>query len=170
MTRRCGSSGWQRSPTPGPGDLSFLANPRYKTQLASTRAAAVIVNAAAAGECPAAMLVSENPYADYARIAALLYPTPAPVPGVRLATVDPNARIDPTSQIGPQAVLGAGVSIGPRAFVGPHCVIEAGASVAEDVRLVARHAPAPPVNFLGSPCCGMPPPHLAGQSQNSGAI
>ena len=123
----------------GPGDLSFLANPRYRAQLAGTRAAAVIVNAAAAGECPAATLISENPYADYARIAALLYPTPALAPGVHAsATVEPSARIDATAQVGPQAVIGAGVSIGPRAFVGPHCVIAAGASVAEDVRLVAR--------------------------------
>jgi UDP-3-O-[3-hydroxymyristoyl] glucosamine N-acyltransferase len=123
----------------GPGDLSFLANPRYRAQLTATRAAAVIVNAAAAPECPAAMLVSENPYATYARIAALLYPTPPLAPGVHpSAIVAPGARIDASAEVGPQAVIGPDVSVGPRAFVGPHCVIAAGASLAEDVRLVAR--------------------------------
>ena len=123
----------------GPGDLSFLANPRYRAQLTATRAAAVIVNAAAAPECPAAMLVSENPYATYARIAALLYPTPPVAPGVHpSAMVAPGARIDASAEVGPQAVIGPDVSVGPRAFVGPHCVIAAGASLAEDVRLVAR--------------------------------
>ena len=123
----------------GPGDLSFLANPRYRAQLTATRAAAVIVTAAAAPECPAAMLVSENPYAAYARIAALLYPTPPLVPGVHpSAIVAPGARIDASAQVGPQTVIGAEVVIGPRAFIGPQCVIDARASIAEDVRLVAR--------------------------------
>jgi UDP-3-O-[3-hydroxymyristoyl] glucosamine N-acyltransferase len=123
----------------GAGDLSFLANPRYRAQLTATRAAAVIVNAAAAPECPAAMLVSENPYAAYARIAALLYPTPPLAPGVHpSAIVAPGARIDASAEIGAQAVIGPEVSVGPRAFVGPHCLIAAGASLAEDVRLVAR--------------------------------
>jgi UDP-3-O-[3-hydroxymyristoyl] glucosamine N-acyltransferase len=123
----------------GPGDLSFLANPRYRAQLGATRAAAVIVNAAAAPECPVPALVCENPYAAYARIAALLYPTPALVAGVHpSAVVAAGARIDPTAQVGPQCVIGADVSIGPRAFIGPHCVIEAGVRIAEDVRLVAR--------------------------------
>ena len=123
----------------GPGDLSFLANPRYRAQLATTRAAAVILNAAAAPECPAAMLLSENPYATYARIAALLYPTPPVAPGVHpSAIVAPGARIDASAQVGPQAVIAAGASVGPRSFVGPHCVIDSGASLAEDVRLVAR--------------------------------
>jgi UDP-3-O-[3-hydroxymyristoyl] glucosamine N-acyltransferase len=123
----------------GPGDLSFLANPRYRAQLTATRAAAVILNAAAAPECPTAALVSENPYAAYARIAAVLYPTPQVAPGVHAsAIVDPGARIDATAQVGPQCVIGPRVSIGPRAFIGPHCVIDAAASIAEDVRLVAR--------------------------------
>ncbi len=123
----------------GPGDLSFLANPRYRAQLASTRAAAVIVNAAAAPECPGAMLVSDNPYAAYARIAAVLYPPPPLAPGVHpSASVAPGARIDATAEVGPQCVIAAGVSIGPRAFLGPHCVIGTGASLEEDVRLVAR--------------------------------
>ncbi len=47
------------------GALAFLANPKYRSQLAGTRAAAVILTAAAAEACPAAMLVCENPYATY---------------------------------------------------------------------------------------------------------
>jgi UDP-3-O-[3-hydroxymyristoyl] glucosamine N-acyltransferase len=123
----------------GPGDLSFLANPRYRAQLSATHAAAVIVNAAAAPECPVPALVSDNPYAAYARIAALLYPAPALVPGVHAsAVVAAGARVDATAQVGPQCVIGADVSIGPRAFIGPHCIIEPGVRIAEDVRLVAR--------------------------------
>ena len=60
----------------GPGDLSFLANPQYRAQLAATRASAVVIDAASAESSPVAALVHSNPYATYARIAALLHPEP----------------------------------------------------------------------------------------------
>ncbi len=50
--------------------LAFLANPRYRPQLADTRAAAVVLSTASAAECRTAMLLCDNPYATYARIAA----------------------------------------------------------------------------------------------------
>ena len=58
--------------------LAFLANPRYRAQLAATHAAAVVLSPADAdaGACRTALLLCENPYATYARIAAVLYPTP----------------------------------------------------------------------------------------------
>ena len=56
--------------------LAFLANPRYRAQLADTRAAAVVTAAADSPGCRAALQVCENPYATYARIAALLHPPP----------------------------------------------------------------------------------------------
>jgi UDP-3-O-[3-hydroxymyristoyl] glucosamine N-acyltransferase len=119
--------------------LSFLANSRYRRQLAHTRAAAVVLESSAAGECPVACLVCENPYATYARIAAWLHPLPAAIPGVHpSAFVAADARVDPTAHVGPFAVIGAGASIGARAFVGPHCIVAAEASLAEDVRLSAR--------------------------------
>ena len=84
------------------GSLTFLANPRYRSQLAATRATAVVLSAAAADECPTAMLVSADPYATYARIAALLHPLPALVPGVHpSAIVAPGARIEPKRAGGP---------------------------------------------------------------------
>ena len=62
--------------------LAFLANPRYRPQLAETRAAAVVMSAASAEGCPTAALLCENPYATYARIATALYPQPPPEPGI----------------------------------------------------------------------------------------
>ena len=123
----------------GPGELSFLANPRYRGQLAATRAAAVVLDVAAAADCPAAMLVSTNPYATYARIAAVLHPQAVPVPGVHpTAIVAAGARIDPSAEVGALSVIGAHVTIGARALIGPHCVLGPGVTLASDVRLVAR--------------------------------
>ena len=58
----------------GPDSVSFLANPLYRAQLASTRAGAVILAERDRDGCPTACLVHERPYAAYARIAARLHP------------------------------------------------------------------------------------------------
>jgi len=119
--------------------IAFLANPRYRAQLADTRAAAVVTTAAAAPGCKAALLLCENPYATYARIAALLHPPPPLAPGVHpTAIVAASAHIDPSAEVGAYTTVGERVSIGARAFVGPHCHLEAGVSLAADVRLTAR--------------------------------
>src|SRR6185295_11193425 len=59
----------------GPGDIAFLANPRYRAQLATTRASAVIVAPDAVAATSLPKLVSKNPYAVYARVASILHPS-----------------------------------------------------------------------------------------------
>ena len=54
-----------------PGQISFLANPAYRSLLISTRASAVVLSASAADDCPCAALVSESPYAAWARVLIL---------------------------------------------------------------------------------------------------
>jgi UDP-3-O-[3-hydroxymyristoyl] glucosamine N-acyltransferase len=119
--------------------LAFLANPRYRPQLIATRAAAVVLDPHSADGCPTQALVCDNPYATYARIAAVLHPAPAAVPGVHpTALVAPGARVDPSAQVGALASIGAGSVVGARSYVGPHCHLDEGVILAEDVRLVAR--------------------------------
>ncbi|HLY52788.1 MAG TPA: LpxD N-terminal domain-containing protein, partial [Steroidobacteraceae bacterium] len=119
--------------------LAFLANPRYRAQLASTRAAAVVLKPEAAADCPTPVLLADNPYAAYARIAALLHPTPAAPAGVHpTAQVAAGARIDPSAHVGPFSCVGAGAVIGARCFIGPLCVVEEGVTLEPDVRLAAR--------------------------------
>jgi len=120
------------------GELSFLANPRYRRHLVETRASAVVVAEADAPACPVAALVVANPYACYARAARLLYPAPPAVPGIHpSAVVDDAARIDPSASIGAHTVVEADAVIGPRVRVGPRCVIGAGVSIGADSRLLA---------------------------------
>ena len=121
------------------GAIAFLANPRYRAQLADTRAAAVVTSVADAPGCKAALLLCENPYATYARIAALLHPAPPLAPGVHpTAIVAASARIDPSAEVSAFATIGERATIGARAFIGPHCHLDAGVSLAADVRLTAR--------------------------------
>jgi UDP-3-O-[3-hydroxymyristoyl] glucosamine N-acyltransferase len=121
-----------------PGSLAFLANPRYRRHLAATRATAVILDAALADECPVAVLVHPNPYATYARIAALLHPPAVFAAGVHAsAVVDPGAVVDPSAWVGAACFVASGARIGARVFVGPGSMLLDGASVAEDTRLIA---------------------------------
>jgi UDP-3-O-[3-hydroxymyristoyl] glucosamine N-acyltransferase len=120
----------------GAGDIAFLANPRYRSQLAATRASAVIVDAAAAAATPLPRLVSANPYATYARVAAILHPSPAPAPGIDpSARIDARARIAATASIGAHAVVGANARVGERAVVGALCVVGDDASIGDDAVL-----------------------------------
>ena len=116
----------------GSGDLSFLANPQYRTQLAATKATAVVLDAASAPLSPTAVLVHSNPYATYARIAALLHPEPPVAPGAH-----PTAVIDASAQIAPSASVGAYVVIGPRTLVGERAAIGPGCMLGADVRVGA---------------------------------
>jgi UDP-3-O-[3-hydroxymyristoyl] glucosamine N-acyltransferase len=102
----------------GAGDLSFLANKGYRKYLAGTRACAVILAPEYADECPAAVLLSDNPYVSYARAAALIVP---PAPG--------------RQGVHPTASLEAGSVVDPAAWVGPHCIIERDAVIEAGVQL-----------------------------------
>ncbi len=118
----------------GPGDISFLASPRYAPHLATTRASAVIVSPGQQTALP--RLVSENPYLTFAHAVGLVLPPQRPAPGV-----------DPSAQVHGSAVLGAGVHVGALAVVGararigarslllPHVVVYEDAVVGEDCLL-----------------------------------
>lgn len=123
----------------GPDDLSFLANPQYRRQLVATRAGAVVLDAASAAQCPCAALISANPYATYARIAALLHPAAAVLAGVHeRALIAPSAQVADSASIGAQAVIGPGCRIGERVQIGAGCVLGADVEIGADSVLRPR--------------------------------
>ena len=115
----------------GPGDVTFLANPRYASHLTTTRAGAVILAPGRAASLPS--LVSDNPYLAFARAVALVQPPARPVPGVHpSAQVDPSAVLGEGVHVGALAVVGAGVRVGARSALHPHVVLYEGVLVGED--------------------------------------
>ncbi|MCI2243506.1 UDP-3-O-(3-hydroxymyristoyl)glucosamine N-acyltransferase [Xanthomonas sp. PPL568] len=116
----------------GPGQLSFLANPRYRAQLADSTAAVVVLRADDAEAAPGAALIARDPYVAFAKIAALFDVAPARPPGIH-----PSASIDPSAQVAPSAHIGAFVSIGARSVVGDGCVIGPGCVIGEDCQVGA---------------------------------
>jgi len=121
------------------GALTFLANSRYRRQLESTRATAVILSAEDEAHCPVAALIDPNPYLAYARIASLMHPEMTPEPGIHpSAVVADGAQIASSASIGPLAVIEEGARIGERVLVGPCCIVQKGASVGADSTLRSR--------------------------------
>ena len=121
------------------GSLSFLANPRYRKQMESTHATAVVVGPEHAAACPVAALIDPNPYLAYARIADLLHPRTAPAAGIHsTAVVSAGAKVAPSASVGPLAVIEDGADIGERVVVGPGCVVQRGAVIGADSWLVSR--------------------------------
>jgi UDP-3-O-[3-hydroxymyristoyl] glucosamine N-acyltransferase len=79
------------------------------------------------------LLVSQNPYLDFARALALFYRPPRPAPGVhRLAFVAESASIGEGASIGPFACVGERVTIGRNAVLHPHVVIYEGVEIGDD--------------------------------------
>jgi len=123
----------------GPGSIAFLARARYRKQLATTGATAVILAPAMAGATPLPKLVSANPYATFAKVATILHPERAAEPGCHpSALVDPGARVAASASIGPRAIVGGGAVIGERAAIGAGSIVGASVSIGDDVVLHAN--------------------------------
>jgi UDP-3-O-[3-hydroxymyristoyl] glucosamine N-acyltransferase len=123
----------------GEGALTFLANSRYRRQLAATDASAVVVTEADLASCPVAALIDPNPYLAYARIALLMHPEQAPRPGIHAtAVVAAGASIAPSASLGACCVVEDDVEIGEGAVIGPGCVVHAGARIGAGSRLTSR--------------------------------
>jgi len=117
----------------GPGDIAFLARGRYRSHLGATRAAAVILPHAQRDATAAPRIVCDDPYLYFARVCALLNPSPEVEPGVH-----PSAVIEPGAHIAASARIGPGCHIGRRAQVGEGACIDAGCAIGDDACIGER--------------------------------
>lgn len=113
----------------GPGQITFVANPKYAVAARTTKAAAVIVSPTFPA-IPGGMLRAKNPYLTFARAIELFYQPPQYAPGVhKTAIVHPSARIGGRAHIGPYVVIDEDVVIGDDAVLLAHVVIYRGVRV-----------------------------------------
>lgn len=132
----------------GPSEISFLSNPRLQSELAQTRAAAVVLTPDAWAEFQSnhtdigfQPVLCDTPYAMYAllaqwfdehRLAQLpsgIHPT---------AIVHPDAVLGNGVTVGPYALIESGVHIGDNTRIGSHTVIGADSILGRDNLLHAR--------------------------------
>ena len=122
-----------------PEQLSFLANPRYRSQLAETAAGVVVLRTDEADARDGTALLARDPYVEFAKIAALFERKPVRTAGIHpTAVVDASAQVDPAAHVGPHVSIGARSRIGAGASIGPGCVIGDDCEVGEGCELVAR--------------------------------
>ncbi|HEY0003318.1 MAG TPA: UDP-3-O-(3-hydroxymyristoyl)glucosamine N-acyltransferase [Pyrinomonadaceae bacterium] len=128
-----------------PGEVTFLANPRYTPRLQTTRASAVYVGEnVSVGRSDLAILRAADPYLAYTRALRLFHPEPALTPFRHpTAVIDASARVAADVWIGACVVIGrgalieAGVRIYPNVTIydgvqiGAHSVIHSGAQIRE---------------------------------------
>ena len=113
----------------GPGQITFVANPKYAAAARTTKATAVIVN----NDFPAlaaSTLRCENSYLIFARTIGLFYHPPRRQIGIHsTAEVHSSAKIGKHASIGPYVVIDEDVVIGDNAVLHPHVVIYRGANI-----------------------------------------
>ncbi len=113
----------------GPGQLTFVSNPKYNAAAKTTSASAVIV----AEDFPAistGMLRSKNPYLAWAKAIELFHQPPSYVPGIHpTAVVHPKAKLGKNAHIGPYVVIDEEVVIGDNAVLLAHVVIYRGVTI-----------------------------------------
>ncbi len=112
-----------------PTELSFLTNAAYRAQLRDTQAGAVILSPENAPDCRAHALITTNPHAVYAHIAALCVPRHTSSETV----IAKSASIAPTAKIGKGVLIGENVVIGERVAIGDGCRLDTHVVVGADV-------------------------------------
>jgi UDP-3-O-[3-hydroxymyristoyl] glucosamine N-acyltransferase len=113
----------------GPGELSFVSNPKYAAAARATKASAVIVGVNAPA-IAAVMLRAKDPYLAFARALELFHQPVRYAPGIHAtAVVHAKARIGAKAHIGPYVVIDEEVEIGDDAVLLAHVVIYRGVKI-----------------------------------------
>jgi len=121
----------------GPGDLSFLDNPRYIDVFRQTKAAIVICASAHVADAPsdAAVVVARQPYRAMALVMQALFPDAFRLKGAYGENgISPSAIIHPTARLEDGVTVEPGAVIGARAEIGAGTVVSANAVIGHDVR------------------------------------
>ncbi|HEU4385650.1 MAG TPA: UDP-3-O-(3-hydroxymyristoyl)glucosamine N-acyltransferase [Anaeromyxobacteraceae bacterium] len=117
----------------GPGDLSFLANRKYRHAFERSRAAAVIVSRDEAVPPGRTVVRAQDPYLAFAKACTAFHPPPEVAPELaQEAVVHPSARVHPSAQVMPLAFVGPGAEIGARTVLYPGVFVGADARVGDD--------------------------------------
>ena len=137
----------------GPGQVTFLANPRYTGQVQTTHAAAIYLGdkMTTEGRADLAVLRVRDPYLGYTRALRLFHPAPVCVPALHpTAVIDPTAEVSPQARIGAHVVIGSGchiaagthiypnVTIYDGVTIGPECILHAGVTIRAQAEIGAR--------------------------------
>ncbi len=108
----------------GPGQITFLANPRYTLQVDTTRASAIFLGEKVETKREIAVLRVRDPYLAYTRTLRLFHPESEFEPQIHsTAVIDPSSKIPEDAWIGAHVVIGARVKLGKCVRIFPNVTI-----------------------------------------------
>ncbi|PWU05553.1 MAG: UDP-3-O-(3-hydroxymyristoyl)glucosamine N-acyltransferase [Verrucomicrobia bacterium] len=119
------------------GDIAFLSNTKYTSQVPQCNASLILLPQDYSGEPKEGQLYMyiDKPSWALAKICRYIEDqlSPRPAPGIHpTAFIDKSAKIDPSVSIGPFAYIGAGSILGPRVVIDSHVHIGKEVSIGED--------------------------------------
>ena len=118
------------------GAISFFNDTKYSAQLNNTRASAVILKPEHATLTQLPKIMTDNPYAYFAKVSQLLNPMDIASQGIHAsAIIDASAKIPVSCSIGAQAVIEKNVVLGENVTVDAGCVIERNSSIGNNTIL-----------------------------------
>ncbi|RMH52085.1 MAG: UDP-3-O-(3-hydroxymyristoyl)glucosamine N-acyltransferase [Zetaproteobacteria bacterium] len=114
----------------GPDEVAFLANRKYRRQLAASRAGLLLVAEGERGLPQRPLLRVADPYLAFARLQRHFHPVP-PTRGARHpgALIDDTARLAEDVDVGPGCIIAAGVTIGAGSRLDAGVIVEEGAAI-----------------------------------------
>ena len=116
----------------GPGQVTFLANPKYARFAKDSKATAIIAKEVVPG-AQTAFLLSDNPYFAFACAMEAFHPPARPAPGISdKAVVDPSARLGRDVAVAPFVVIQEGAEVGDRTALFPGVYVGKGVSIGPD--------------------------------------
>ncbi len=119
--------------------VGFFSGAKYREQLQNSAVGAVILAPRDREATALPRIVSDNPYAYFARVSALFNPGPEIEPGIHpSAVVEPSARIDPGAAVGPLSYVGRDVRVGARSVIEAGCYLGDNVAIGGDCRLYPR--------------------------------
>ncbi len=106
------------------GSLTFINDTKYRISLADTKASAVILAEENKSFCKLPRIVTDNPYAYFAKVSALLNPQAKSASGVhKSAIIGDESKISAACSVGPNVVIGEKVSLADGVVLGAGCFI-----------------------------------------------
>ena len=132
--------------------ISFFSDTKYTAQLNNTAASAVIIKPEHAALTQLPKIITDNPYAYFAKLSQLLNPQYIAISGVHAtAVIDPSIKLPADCSIGANVVLEANVTLGNQVTIGAGCVIERNATISDgtilESNVTVKHG-----SYIGKNC------------------
>ena len=118
------------------GAISFFNETKYISQLNNTQASAVILHPQYQHLTSLPKILTDNPYAYFAKVSSLFNPPISFLAGRHAtAVIDATAIVPASCSIAAYVVIGANVVLGENVVIEPSCVMECNVIIGDNTRL-----------------------------------